>query len=435
MFALIKVNLHCLLFSGLFALLLPSTAAFAALEQKNIDAALKRTEEIIESNIKSKRIPGCAMAVVYRNEVIFIRGYGSRTMGLEEPIDADTAFQLGSVSKPVAATLAVILESKGILNLDNPVSVYLPDFTLNSKQSQNALRVVNLLSHTSGVDRGGFNNMIESYASHAELVEALQKKRVTHRAGVHYDYNNVMYALIADVIEAATKQKFSTALSNNLLIPLNMTHTTTTLEGLTSTPNCARPHSRNQSGALSPCPTYSKGYYEVAPAGGINSSAHDMANFLKAQMGGYPKVLTPAAINRMQTPYVTTNNLLGGTPGVKHPHYGLGWRIVEYDGEPLVFHGGWLRGFTNFVGFLPREQLGIVILHNGDTKFSSKTAMKFFEIAKGLPETPDVPTTTKKGKRKAKAKAKPKTSVKASAVKPSKKAVTKAKKKSKKKKK
>lgn len=381
---------------------------FAELEQKNIDTAIKKMDDTIETAVQNKSIPGAAVAVVYKNQVIFLKGFGVRTMGQEDKIDADTVFQLGSVSKPIASTLANVLQSQGYLDVDNPVICYLPNFKLNTKQSDQALKVKNILNHTSGVPRGGFNNMIEHFATHAELVDALQNKRTKTRVGQHYDYNNAMYSVIADIIQSTTHKTFENALSQYLLIPLNMTHTSATVEGLLNSPNRATPHTHG-AGGLTPCEEYSKGYYAVAPAGGINSSARDMANFLKAQMGGYPKVVTYQALMRMQTPSVTTHGMLNGGAGrVKHPHYGLGWRVVEYVNQPLIYHGGWLRGFTNFIGFLPQEQLGIVILHNGDSKFSSKTAMKFFEAALGLPELPETKGAGKKGKGKGKSKGKSK---------------------------
>lgn len=381
-------------------------------DPQNISAAIQKTEEAIASAIASKRMAGVAIAVVYRNQVIYMQGFGVRKLGAPDKVDVDTIFQLGSVSKPIAATLAAVLTTKGYFHLTDPVIQYLPDFTLNSKQPRNALRILNVLDHTSGLTRGGFNNMIESFATHDELVANLQTVRVASPVGKKYDYHNAMFSLIADIVQATTHQQFPTALANFLLRPLNMTRTSATYDGLMSTENRANPHT-NSKGGLYAVPEYSQGYYAVAPAGGINSSVRDMSNFLKAQMGGYPQIVNRQALTELQTPYTSTNNLLAGVPGaaqrIKNPRYGLGWRIVDYMDQPLIFHGGWLKGFTNFIGFLPDQQLGIVILHNSDTKFSAKTAMKFFEVALGLPEVANVPKASKgkgsKGSKTNKAKA------------------------------
>jgi len=116
-----------------------------------------------------------------------------------------------------------------------------------------------------------------------------------------------------------------------------------------------------------------------------------MAIFLKAQLGGYPEVLNHKVLTRIQTPQITTTNALSACEGsnqlIKNTRYALGWRVVDFDHHKLVFHGGWVKGFTNFIAFMPEEQIGIVVLHNGESKFSSKTAVKFFELYLDVPKS------------------------------------------------
>jgi len=351
--------------------------------QPNIDPAFSKIEAEILDSIKKKRIPGCAIAIVYRNQIVKIGGYGYRSLGKEDRIDADTVFQLGSVSKPIAATLASQLEYRGLLKLDAPVRQYLPGFALKGVKDPNSLKVKYVLSHTTGIPRGGFNNLIENYTPYETIVEKLQKVPVKGAVGTKYDYNNAMYSLISTISESATHQPFQKSLSMYLLQPLHMTRTTTTLEGIMNTSNHAMPHTVTKK-RLIPLETYSSGYYTVAPAGGINSTARDMANFLRAQMGGYPEVLSPSMLQRIQTPQIATKSMLHSQSSkefpIKNSYYGLGWRITDFGEEKLIFHGGWLKGFTNFIGFLPNKQLGIIILHNGDSKFSAKTAVRFLSL-------------------------------------------------------
>jgi len=361
-----------------------------ALDIHSIVPAIQKIEEQIQHSVRKGHIPGCAVAVVLRDQIVFMNGYGVRSIGKKEKIDPDTVFQLGSLSKPIAATLASLLETHGLLNLDDAVSDYLPNFSLNSHQSPQALKIKNLLSHTSGIPRSGFNNLIESYASRSTIRQALQRVRAVTPVGRKYDYHNAMFAVIADVTQVATLQSFPDALSTKLLQPLQMNNTSATYEALARSLNRASPHTRNQRGALCSCEPYSRGYYSVAPAGGINSSARDMATFLKAQMGGFPQIVPQKALMRIQSPVIPTNNLLNSATGAgfrnKNPSYGLGWRIIDYANQKLVYHGGWLKGFMNFLAFMPEKQLGIVVLHNADTKFSSRVAMQFFQNVLGLPQ-------------------------------------------------
>jgi beta-lactamase class C len=379
-----------ILFSFFAACLLP-LAAFAT-PIKDLEPILAKLNADIQKLVQSKQIPGCAVAVVYRNNIVFMNTYGVRTIGKPEKIDANTLFQLGSVSKPIAATLASILEHKGLLKLDDPVTHYLPNFALNTNQASSTLRIKHILSHSTGVPRSGFNNLIEAHTPYGRILQTLQTTRVRTTIGKRYDYHNAMYSLISEITRSATRLPFKDALHANLLVPLNMTNTSATLSSLLKTPNRAAPHTRGNRGTLTPSDTYSRGYYAVAPAGGINSSIRDMSVFLKAQMGGYPEVLNHKMLTRLQTPQIVTPCTLGPNAGppnlIKNAHYALGWRVVDFDHHKLVFHGGWVKGFTNMIAFMPDQQIGIVVLHNSENRFSAKTAVKFFESYLDIPRHP-----------------------------------------------
>lgn len=349
------------------------------------DPILTKLENRIETAIKQKQIPGCAVAVVYKDQIIFLKGFGVKTMGRQDRITTDTVFQLGSVSKPIAATLAAVLEQKGLLGLDDPITEYLPDFALRGVKDKRSLKVKNLLNHSTGVPRAGFNNLIEAHNSYAHILGTIKKTPTRCPVGQRFDYHNAVFSLIAEVTMAATHNTFEDALSTNLLKPLNMTNTTSSYEGLLKCPNRATPHSRTpgKKGKLIPHDTYSRGYYNVAPAGGINSSIRDMALFLKAQLGGAQAVINSKMLSRLHKPTINAPNILKGYATTKKPvnnaAYGLGFRMADFAGEKIVFHGGWLRGFTNFIGFLPKQQVGIVILHNSESRFSTRLAMQFFD--------------------------------------------------------
>lgn len=376
--------------SLLFVLLcycMPSS--ILAAPQKNLEPILAKLNADIQQYIQKKKIPGCAVAVVYQNKVVFMHGYGVKQLGKADKIDADTLFQLGSVSKPVAATLASILEHKGYLKLDDPVNHYLPSFKLNGKQPSHSLRIKHVLSHSTGVPRAGFNNLIEAHTPYERILQTLQTTRVRTPIGKGYDYHNAMYSIISEITRTATRLSFKDALHQNLLAPLNMTNTSATLSGLLKTTNRAAPHTHGSKGSLTPSETYSKGYYAVAPAGGINSSVRDMAIFLKSQMGGYPEVVNHKMLARIQTPQIATNNTLRPNEGppnlIKNAYYAMGWRVVDFDRHKLIYHAGWVKGFTNFIAFMPEHQLGIVVLHNSESRFSGKTAVKFFESFLDVP--------------------------------------------------
>ncbi len=368
--------------------------------ENNLEPALRRLDQQVHRYLASKKIPGCAIAIVYQNKVVFMKGYGHRALGQEGMIDTDTVFQLGSVSKPVAATLLSVLEHKNYLGLDDPVQNHLKHFSVNHRKRSSTLRIKHVLSHSTGVPRAGFNQLIESHTPYPKILQSLQNIPARTAAGKRFDYNNAMYALAGDITKAATHLSFKEALRLHLLEPLQMKRSSASLEGLLSTPNRALPHVRGPRGQLVPRAHYSDSYYAVAPAGGINSSVRDMSTFLRAQMGGYPDVLNQKMLLRIQAPQIATHAVLGSATQypqlLKQGYYAMGWRVVNFAHHTLVFHGGWLSGFTNFVAFMPEHKLGIVVLHNSESKFSSKVAVQFFESFLNLPSTTKASPVIKK---------------------------------------
>lgn len=351
--------------------------------KREMSEVIRQFDSYLAQTVKKAREPGCAVAIVYKNEIIFVKGYGVRQIGKPARIDANTVFQLGSVSKTFTATLAALLHHRGVLNLNAPVRRFLPSFHLRNIAANN-LRVKYLLSHTTGIPRGGFNNLIEASTPYPKLLQKAQNTSPVAEPGTRYDYHNVMFSLTGDVIASATERSFRYAMTQNLLNPLNMRSTTMTLHELIHTSNRALPHVRTKKGAFVPTTRYSSAYYSVLPSAGISSNARDMAQFLKLQLGGYPNLLDKNQLQIMYTPQVKTPLTLRAPTSyrekVRNAYYGLGWRILEFADKRLVFHGGWLKGFTNFIGFMPDEEVGIVVLHNAETRLPTTVAMKFFDL-------------------------------------------------------
>jgi beta-lactamase class C len=108
-----------------------------------------------------------------------------------------------------------------------------------------------------------------------------------------------------------------------------------------------------------------------------------MATFLQLQMGAMNEVLTPQDLADFHAPITLAPDAVGRfqglTSGNVKSYYGQGWRIVDYSNGRLIFHGGWIKGVGNFLGFLPAHNVGIVILHNAESGFSFRTAMMFFD--------------------------------------------------------
>lgn len=350
--------------------------------------AIRRFDNFLEDYFYKSREPGCAVAIVYRNRVVYMRTLGVRRIGSRERINADTVFQLGSVSKTFTATLAAILQQKGQLNINHPVRYYLPH--LHFRRYENDIRVRNLLNHSTGIPKGGFNRMIERYTPYPKMIDVIQRTPIQAPPGRRFAYHNVVFSLTGDVIQRATGHSYQYELASELLQPLRMEETYVNYSDFIKDPNRAYPHVMDRKGRFVPATKYSTSYYNVTPAAGISSSISDMAKYLNLQLGAYPKILNERILSEMHQPTISTPEVSfwfrQARDRIYGTYYALGWRVLNYLNKRLVFHGGWLKGFTNFVGFIPEDKIGIVVLHNSETRFPSKVAMRFFDIYFGLPE-------------------------------------------------
>ena len=158
-------------------------------------------------------------------------------------------------------------------------------------------------------------------------------------------------------------------------------------EGLEGSASWARPHVRGRGGWVAVRPKES--YYRVPPAAGVNSSIHDMAQWLIAQSGHRPDVLTSDELNQIHTPQVSTPGEMRGSAWrrerLNHAYYAMGWRVYDYAGNTLLFHGGAVQGYRGLIGFLPDQDVGIVVLWNSESSAPSGLLPTLMDRVLNLP--------------------------------------------------
>ncbi|MDR2958529.1 MAG: serine hydrolase, partial [Stenotrophomonas sp.] len=149
----------------------------------------------------------------------------------------------------------------------------------------------------------------------------------------------------------------------------------------------ARPHRPSGNGWIPFEPK--EAYYRVAPAAGVNASLKDMEQWLIAQMGGRPDVLSPALLTTLHTPEVTTPVEMHSAPWrrarLEDASYALGWRVFDYEGETMVFHAGAVEGYRTMIGFLPKYHVGMVMMWNSADPLPAGLLPMVFDSLLGLP--------------------------------------------------
>lgn len=343
-------------------------------------------EALAQALVADQRVPGLAMAIVQNGRVLSARGYGITDIQAAEPVDGHTVFRLASLSKSFAGTVTGMLVSEGALRWDSRLTDFMPGFQLSDPGAAQQLTVADVLSHRVGLTHNTYDRDIEANVDYRSLVHKLAYAPMACAPGECYAYQNVAFSLIGDVVFAATGRFFSETVAHRIFKPLGMNDASYGLEGIAASPSWAKPHIRAGGGwtSLMPKPTY----YRVAPAAGVNASASDMAQWLLAQGGHRPDVLPASLLATLQAPVIATPGELRGSKWRRErlsaAGYGLGWRVYDYSGHRVVFHGGAVQGYRAAIALMPERDLGVAILWNSTSALPSGLLPTILDRAIGL---------------------------------------------------
>lgn len=356
-------------------------------EQRRLDAIAQELGQLVERVADVKGVAGLSMVAVQDNRIVLAKGAGVRDVRTGDKVDADTVFRIASLSKGFAAAVAAQLVSEGALRWDMLVQPWLPGFRLADDDDASRVTLRDLLSHRVGLPYNTLDRRLEADEPYPVLVDALQTVPMTCPVGDCFGYQNVAFSLVGDLVFAATGSFYSFQVEKRLFEPLGMRTATYGREALEASPNWARPHVR-RNGALavvSPKDTY----YRVAPAAGINASANDIGQWLIAQLGGRVDVLPRELLDELHAPIVATPHEIRGTgwrrQRLSSASYGLGWRVMEYAGERLIFHAGAVQGYRGMLGFLPDRGFGFAVLWNSETNVPAGLLPVALDRYLGLP--------------------------------------------------
>jgi beta-lactamase class C len=372
--------------SMLVAALAPAPASAQLTKEAQ---ALRSFAEELDDAATAPDFVGLAVAVVKKGKVELMRTYGVREAGGNEKVTPDTVFRLASLSKGFAATLAVLEQSEGKLNLQTPVVSLVPEFKL--KRPGDAARVTfeDVLAHRTGLPPYAYDNLLEAGTPPKKILSQYASVKQTCSPGECFTYQNVAFNMIAAQIEKATGKSFAQQLRDRIFVPLGMKTASVTQYELSASGNWARPHRRVGDGWMSvPVTDF---YYKVPAAGGVNASIADLSKWLTAQMGHRTDVLPKAVLDethrkRISTPPETSRQRSLKTP-VTETSYGLGWRSYTYAGQQLLTHSGSVEGYIAQIAWLPAQDAGIVILSNTRGSRAAKILPTWLDYQLGLEKT------------------------------------------------
>ncbi len=325
--------------------------------------------------LRTFSVPGVAVAIVKDGRVVLARGYGVRRLGDPTPVDAETRFGIASNTKLFTASSIAMLVEEGKLEWDAPVIRYLPSFAMYDPFVTRELTVRDLLVHRSGLGLGAGDLLWWPPTTYdrKEIVRRLRYIKPATSFRSAYAYDNVLYLVAGELIEAASGLRWEDFVRRRILQPVGMTHSDVYHSAAGRPGNVATPHAEVNDTVRPVTPFLSD---NTNPAGGIVSGAADIAKWLIVQLdsgrvaGGAP-LFQPASTRQLWRE--VTPEPIGDAPaGLPHlrPNfygYALGLETRDYRGRFMLTHTGGLPGYVSRLAMIPELRLGVAVLTNQES--------------------------------------------------------------------
>ncbi|MBH1964186.1 MAG: serine hydrolase [Comamonadaceae bacterium] len=318
-------------------------------------SAAAQLPDMARDLMKKTGIPGLAIAVVHRGETLLAEGYGVRRAGHSEAVNADTVFQLASVSKPLGATVMARQVGEGTLGWNTRMRELLPWFELSNAETTEQLTVADLYSHRSGLPDHAGDDLEEMGWPQREELERLRLLPLLPFRQRN-KYTNAGPTLAGIGVAGRLNTDWATLSQTTLYAPLGMTRTTSRYEEFAAQSNRAVGHVRDGDGWVPGAPRNAD---PQSPAGGASSSVRDMANWLKlllAEGRWQGRALVSAApLQAAMSPHSSDGE------------YGYGFNVgtVGAGGPRMASHsGGFQLGAATCFMVVPEYDVGIIVLTN-----------------------------------------------------------------------
>jgi len=351
----VKVWIGLLLGLGIYTCeSLTAYAQVGAVTPTDYTSTKENLTEFIRQGMGKDGVKGLSLALVDGDQVVWKAGFGMADEKNRTPASADTLYRVDSVSKIFTAMEIMRLAEERRLSLDEPIADALPGFCIHNRfKDSKEITIRSLLAHHSGLPAAYHQGMwVENAESLAQLVEDLKQDYLVAPPQSFYKYSDLDYSLLGRIIELKDRQSFSDAMRDHLLKPLSMDSSTFDLS-----PAIRERMAKGYSGGKE----RPQLYLRDVPAGGMVSTADDMARFLRFLFAAHPPLVEPEIINSMY------EEEYGGIPLDFGHHMGLGWMLNGLgmdDTKDLVWHDGDYVPHFCRIALLTKEKLGVVVFAN-----------------------------------------------------------------------
>ena len=319
--------------------------------------------DVIQKEMAAKKITGISIAVSNSSGLIWTEGFGLAHKKNRTAFTETTISNVGSVSKLITATAVMSLVEKGLIDLDEPVATYIPEFSpIGIETSDTNITVRMLLNHESGLESDAFHNFFLGYEtpddfpfSYQRAVEDVNQSGVVRKPYEIFSYCNLGYSLLGVIVERIWGKSFQESVKELVFDPLEMMDSSFNIDDI--------PADRMAMGYLQGKPEPVP-YIRDMPAGSLNSTAIDMGKFLQSMLTSYQ---SGESLLQQQTVAEIFQPSNVNVPNDLDFQVGLTWWIVDLQslpGEFIVGHGGDLPPYHALVVMLPERDISVFVMVN-----------------------------------------------------------------------
>ena len=357
--------------------------AARANSQDKSDRFKEQLEPVINQVMQQARIPGFAIAVVEDQRVVYAAGFGVRKLGEKDPVTARSLFHMASVTKTFVATSIMQLWEQGKIDLDAPVVKYLPYFRLKDERYKLVtLRL--MLSHISGMpDTNDYEWDKPQYDDGAleRYVKSLANDSLIADPGTKFQYSNIAFEVLGDVIAKVSGLSFEDYVKRNILEPLGMT-ISTLLVKQADTGLLTSPHVLGQSYDVEVSKVFPYNRMH-SPSSTLYSSVLDMSRWAMAN-------LNRGELHGKRILKSSTYDLMWKPAGEQFGQIGISWFLNKYKGFGLVTHSGGDTGFVSNLVLIPEKKIAVVMMSNYDRARLRPLTFAALDVALGIKPEPVV---------------------------------------------
>jgi CubicO group peptidase (beta-lactamase class C family) len=331
---------------------------------EQVNQAVRETQRLCEDQIEKGAVPGLAIAVVFQDQVVYAAGFGVRDVNTREPVNADTVFQVASLSKAIGSTVVAELVGEGKISWDSRISDLDPEFAMYDPWVTREITIRDFYSHRSGLPASAGDSLEVLGFNREQILHRLRYQKPGSSFRSHWAYANFGLTEAAVAAVKAYNLTWEDASEQKLYRPLGMNSTSSRYADFSARTNKALGHVQVDGKWVQ---KYKRDPDPQSPAGGVSSSVNDLARWMRLQLANGQfegkRIVDEKALAETRSPQIFMwFDPLNGLP----MFYGLGWFVgFDTEGRLHLWHTGiFTSGAATIVQLVPSEHLGIVVLTN-----------------------------------------------------------------------